>query len=64
MTRRSIFDYLRGKGGPWWGRLDEIDFLESLYDLDSLASIDPSFTTARDDIPLHAGGRRQGPFGH
>ncbi|MEV7438980.1 hypothetical protein ACIQJX_28810 [Streptomyces griseoviridis] len=29
MTRRDIFDYVRGEGGPWWGRLDEIDFLSS-----------------------------------
>lgn len=26
-TRRDIFDYVCGEGGPWWGRLDEIDFL-------------------------------------
>ncbi len=53
MTRRDIFDYLRGEGGPWWGRLDEIDFLESLYDLDLLASQDSRFTTARGDIVQH-----------
>ncbi|GLX39595.1 hypothetical protein Sros01_56680 [Streptomyces roseochromogenus] len=53
MTRRGIFDYLHGEGGPWWGRLDEIDFLESLYDLDSLVSTDSRFTTARDDIVQH-----------
>jgi hypothetical protein len=41
LTRRNIFDYLRGEGGPWWGRLDEIDFLGPLYDLDRLASTDP-----------------------
>ncbi|MFD9444724.1 hypothetical protein ACFWBR_28940 [Streptomyces sp. NPDC060006] len=50
VTRRDIFDYLRGEGGPWWGRLDEIDFLEGLYDLDRLASTDSRFTTARGDI--------------
>ena len=53
MTRRDIFDYLRGEGGPWWGRLDEIDFLGSLYDLDGLASMDSRFTTARGDIVQH-----------
>ncbi|MGN9761060.1 hypothetical protein [Streptomyces sp. SD31] len=36
-----IFDYLRGRGGPWWGRLDEIDFLESLYDLYDLDGLAP-----------------------
>ncbi|MGW0648769.1 Shedu anti-phage system protein SduA domain-containing protein [Streptomyces umbrinus] len=53
LTRRDIFDYLRGEGGPWWGRLDEIDFLVGLYDLDRLASTDPRFTTARGDIVQH-----------
>ncbi|WP_327400774.1 hypothetical protein OG194_11480 [Streptomyces sp. NBC_01288] len=41
---------MRGEGGPSWGRLDEIAFLESLYDLDGLASQDSRFTTARGDI--------------
>ncbi|MFD7408762.1 Shedu anti-phage system protein SduA domain-containing protein [Streptomyces sp. NPDC059866] len=53
LTRRDIFDYLCGEGGPWWGRLDEIDFLGSLYDLDRLASTDSRFTTAREDIIQH-----------
>ncbi|MFI7502460.1 hypothetical protein ACIBVL_29055 [Streptomyces sp. NPDC049687] len=53
VTRRDIFDHLRGEGGPWWGRLDEIDFLESLYDLEELASTDSWFTTARRDIVQH-----------
>jgi AbiJ-like protein len=53
LTRRDIFDYVCGEGGPWWGRLDEIDFLGSLYDLDRLASTDPRFATARDDITQH-----------
>ncbi|MGW4728701.1 AbiJ-related protein [Streptomyces shenzhenensis] len=53
MTRRDIFDYLRGEGGTWWGRLDEIDFLEDLYDLDGLASTDSRLTTARGDIVQH-----------
>ncbi|MFE3197853.1 hypothetical protein [Embleya sp. NPDC059237] len=30
LTRRDIFNYLSGEGGPWWGRLEEIDFLGSL----------------------------------
>jgi hypothetical protein len=53
LTRRDIVAYICGEGGPWWGRLDEIDFLESLYDLDRLASTDPRFTTAREDIIQH-----------
>ncbi|WP_061335148.1 AbiJ-related protein [Streptomyces scabiei] len=53
LTRRDIVDYLIGEGGPWWGRLDEIGFLGSLYDLDRLASTDSRYTTARDDIIKH-----------
>lgn len=59
LTRRDIFDYLCGEGGPWWGNLDEIDFLGSLYDLDTLASRDSRFTTAREDISQH---RINNPF--
>ncbi|MBO7938521.1 hypothetical protein JTP77_021765 [Streptomyces sp. S9] len=46
MTRRGIFDYLCSEGGPSWGRLNEIDFQEDLYDLDGLASTASRFTTA------------------
>ncbi|MDH6502416.1 hypothetical protein M2156_008726 [Streptomyces sp. SAI-149] len=53
LTRRDIFDYLSGEGGPWWGQLDEIDFLGSLYDLNRLASTDSRFTKAREDITQH-----------
>ncbi|MEV6105848.1 Shedu anti-phage system protein SduA domain-containing protein [Streptomyces sp. NPDC051940] len=53
VTRRDIFDCLRDEGGPLWGRLDEIDFLEGLYDLDKLVSTDPRFATARGDIIQH-----------
>ncbi|TXL87236.1 Shedu anti-phage system protein SduA domain-containing protein [Streptomyces sp. IB2014 016-6] len=53
VTRRDIFDYLRGGGAPWWGPRGEVSFLESLYDLDGLTSRDPRFTTARDDIIQH-----------
>ncbi|MFJ6636417.1 hypothetical protein ACIQMR_34345 [Streptomyces sp. NPDC091376] len=53
LARRDIFDYLCGEGGPWWGRLDEVDFLGSLYDLDRLASTDSRFTAAPEDIFQH-----------
>ncbi|MER7643723.1 Shedu anti-phage system protein SduA domain-containing protein [Streptomyces sp. NPDC126522] len=53
LTRRDVFDYLRGEDGPWSGRLEETEFLESLYDLDRLPSTDYRFTTARDDIVQH-----------
>ncbi|MFF4819990.1 Shedu anti-phage system protein SduA domain-containing protein [Kitasatospora sp. NPDC001309] len=54
VTRRDIFDYLRGTGAPWWGRLDdETAFLERLYRLDELPSTDSRFATARGDIVQH-----------
>src|SRR5579864_7459196 len=40
VTRRSIFDHLRNCGFSWWGRLDEIDFLQRVWDLDALPSTD------------------------
>jgi hypothetical protein len=46
VTRRDIFDFLREDAGPWWGRLDEVNFLEALYDLDALPSSDPRHATA------------------
>jgi hypothetical protein len=30
LTRREIFDYIRTEGGPWWGRLDETEFLSRI----------------------------------
>lgn len=53
LTRREIFDYIRDEGGPWWGRLDEIDFLARVYDLDALPSTDQRFKTAGGDIWQH-----------
>ncbi|MEU5992806.1 hypothetical protein ABZ806_27885 [Spirillospora sp. NPDC047418] len=53
VTRRDVFDYLRGLGGPWWGRLDEVAFLESLYDLDALPSNDSRYRAVRRDIIQH-----------
>ncbi|MEV4367467.1 hypothetical protein AB0J71_10370 [Nonomuraea sp. NPDC049637] len=53
VTRRDIFDYLGGGGGTWWGRLDEIAFLDGLYDLDALPSRDTRHPTARGDITQH-----------
>jgi hypothetical protein len=53
VTRRDVFDFLREEAGPWWGRLDEIAFLEQLYDLDALPSTDPRHATAAEDIVRH-----------
>jgi hypothetical protein len=53
LTRRDIFDYIRTDGGPWWGRLDELDFLARVYDLEALPSNDYRFKTASGDIWQH-----------
>jgi len=55
VTCRDIFDLLRSAGRPWHGRLDEIDFLDGLYDLRAIPSTDsrPEFPTARHDIGQH-----------
>lgn len=37
----------------WYGDLDEVSFLERIYDLDQLASGDSRFRTARQDIVQH-----------
>jgi hypothetical protein len=52
VTRRDIFDLLREEG-PWWGRLDETEFLGQLYDLDALPSTDSRHATAGEDIVRH-----------
>ncbi|MFF1401326.1 protein kinase [Streptomyces sp. NPDC058287] len=53
VTRRHLFDALRGTGATWWGTLDEVTFLRRLYDLDSLESFDLRFATAEGDIVQH-----------
>lgn len=53
VTRRDLFDFLRDEAPPWWGRLDEVAFLDHLYDLDSLPSTDRRHATARQDIGQH-----------
>jgi hypothetical protein len=53
LTRREIFDYIRTEGGPWWGRLNEIDFLARVYDLEARSSTDYRFKTASGDIFQH-----------
>ncbi|MER5804910.1 Shedu anti-phage system protein SduA domain-containing protein [Streptomyces mirabilis] len=52
VTRHDIFGYLRGISSPWWGKLDEVTFLEGLYDLDQPPS-DSMMPTVRADIQQH-----------
>ncbi|MFI0242963.1 Shedu anti-phage system protein SduA domain-containing protein [Streptomyces sp. NPDC016845] len=53
VTRRDVFTYLRGMSRPWWGELDEVTFLESLYDLDLPPADDSQLSTIRATIQQH-----------
>ncbi|MFH1010493.1 MAG: abortive infection family protein [bacterium] len=53
VTRRNIFDRLRAEGVVWHGRLEEIDFLYRIFDLDNMPSYDERFSNAADDIWQH-----------
>jgi len=51
VTRNALKRLLVGT--CWWGDLEEIDFLDRLYDLDSLPSTEDRYQTARQDIIQH-----------
>ena len=52
-TRQNIIDALKIDQVPWSGRLEEVEFLECLYDLESLPSDDSRFKDAAGDIWQH-----------
>jgi predicted ATPase len=51
--RQDILDIISINAGSWYGELDDIEFLERIFDLDSLPSYDSRFSTAREDIFQH-----------
>ncbi|WP_437587907.1 abortive infection family protein [Sorangium sp. So ce1000] len=53
LTRRNLFDELRLTGLKYWGRLEEIEFLNRLFDLGKLRSHDRRYDTADEDISTH-----------
>lgn len=53
VTRRNIFDFLQVEGFWWAGRLEEIDFLSRIFDLESMESNDNRFPNAAGDIWQH-----------
>lgn len=53
VTRRDILDFLSAEGVSWSGRLDEVGFLERLWDLSELPSTDGRFKDAAGDIWQH-----------
>ncbi|MEM6746255.1 MAG: abortive infection family protein [Pseudomonadota bacterium] len=52
-TRRNLIDGLRLEEVCWSGRLDDVEFLGRLFDLDALPSTDSRFSTASGDIWQH-----------
>jgi len=53
LTRREIFDYFTEKKIKWWGRLDELEFLRRICDMDALPSTDDRFPNASGDMLQH-----------
>lgn len=64
ITKRDIYEMFRhgiADDGPfninieypYYGRLDEIEFLERLYNLQEMKSNDPRYSNAREDIVQH-----------
>ena len=52
-VRREILEGLSAEGVNWYGNLNELDFLQSLYDLEQLPSDDPRFPNALGDFYQH-----------
>jgi hypothetical protein len=53
VTRRNIIDTLIVEKVNWSGRLDEVEFLGRLYDLNSMRTHDHRFSSAAGDIRQH-----------
>jgi hypothetical protein len=53
ITRRNIFDFIQVEGFWWSGRLEEIEFLSRIFDLDKMESSDIRFTNISGDIWQH-----------
>jgi hypothetical protein len=53
ITRRDIIDAITVEKINWYGRLDEVDFLARLFDLQRLPSRDPRFKDFAGDIWQH-----------
>jgi hypothetical protein len=53
VTRRNILQTLRSEGVDWSGRLDDVEFLKRIYDLDRLPSHDSRYDSAVGDIGQH-----------
>lgn len=52
-ARRAIVRMLQNEGVSWQGAIDDVEFLQTIYDLDALPSTDSRFKTAEQDIWQH-----------
>lgn len=52
-ARRAIVRMLQNEGISWQGALDDVEFLQPIYDLDALPSTDSRYKTAGQDIWQH-----------
>ena len=53
VTRRNIFDLLRIEEIRWHGRINEVDFLSRIFNLNEMRSFDHRFSNAASDIYQH-----------
>jgi len=53
LTRRDIVDAMVAEKFDWSGRLEEVEFLSRVFDLESLPSRDSRFKTASGDVFQH-----------
>ncbi|GJM33633.1 MAG: hypothetical protein DHS20C18_26340 [Saprospiraceae bacterium] len=53
ITRRNIFDFIQVEDFWWSGRLEEVDFLSRMFDLENMPSYDSRFPNAAGDIWQH-----------
>jgi hypothetical protein len=53
ITRRNIFDFVQVEGFWWAGRLDEVDFLSRIFDLENIKSNDSRYKNVTEDIWQH-----------
>ena len=53
VTKRNIFDELKIRNTNWSGRLDEVEFLNRLFDIENLPTTDGRFQNMRGDIWQH-----------
>ncbi|NBM17847.1 protein kinase domain-containing protein [Streptomyces sp. GC420] len=53
VTRMRLFDTLRLRNVDWSGRLEEVDFLKRIFNLDAFESYDSRYKTAEGDIYQH-----------